>query len=383
MFNSNSMYVMNCLYVKMLGLLFLVVFCCGKVQSQVKVMSMPAANGQTLSALTEEVIQGWRPFSINGAESFDAILKQKAEIEKNILSKNTKDKSAVLANTVWAIREVFLYYRENQSAEVNKKEIQKLLNKVSLLDFCNLHSLKWNVDCYYATKALVGGFTPSQVFGDKKDDLQYKTWKEVLETRDSVLIVNYFRGVVRHEFHFQGYTDVLRKCRSLFERCMPEGELKTEVIDLYMKHDRLEAGKEAPAFTMLDGEKREHTLAEFRGKIVIIDVWATWCGGCIKKLPYFIKVKEKYKDRKDVEFITVSIDDVGSFDKWKKFLEERGYTSGINLIAFARKNPFCDDYGIMGVPKYFIIGKDGKFLSRDVPGPGDGFEEMVDEVLSK
>ena len=69
--------------------------------------------------------------------------------------------------------------------------------------------------------------------------------------------------------------------------------------------------------------------------------------------------------------------------KWKKFLEERGYTSGINLIAFARKNPFCDDYGIMGVPKYFIIGKDGKFLSRDVPGPGDGFEEMVDEVLSK
>ena len=145
MFNSNSMYVMNCLYVKMLGLLFLVVFCCGKVQSQVKVMSMPAANGQTLSALTEEVIQGWRPFSINGAESFDAILKQKAEIEKNILSKNTKDKSAVLANTVWAIREVFLYYRENQSAEVNKKEIQKLLNKVSLLDFCNLHSL---FDCF-------------------------------------------------------------------------------------------------------------------------------------------------------------------------------------------------------------------------------------------
>ncbi|MFR4036800.1 MAG: TlpA family protein disulfide reductase [Butyricimonas faecalis] len=264
---------------------------------------------------------------------------------------------------------------------MNKKEIQKLLNKVSLLDFCNLHSLKWNVDCYYATKALVGGFTPSQVFGDKKDDLQYKTWKEVLETRDSVLIVNYFRGVVRHEFHFQGYTDVLRKCRSLFEQCMPEGELKTEVIDLYMKHDRLEAGKEAPAFTMLDGEKRNtrwQSLKDCDYRCVGDVVWRLY-----QELPYFIKVKEKYKDRKDVEFITVSIDDVGSFDKWKKFLEERGYTSGINLITFARKNPFCDDYGIMGVPKYFIIGKDGKFLSRDVPGPGDGFEEMVEAVLSK
>ncbi|MFR4036801.1 MAG: hypothetical protein ACLTZT_02755 [Butyricimonas faecalis] len=104
---------MNCLYVKMLGLLFLVVFCCGKVQSQVKVMSMPAANGQTLSALTEEVIQGWRPFSINGAESFDAILSKRL---RRISSKNTKDKSAVLANTVGRFERFFCIIG-NQSAE--------------------------------------------------------------------------------------------------------------------------------------------------------------------------------------------------------------------------------------------------------------------------
>ena len=373
---------MNRLYVKMLGLLFCVVVCCGKVQSQVKEMSMPAANGQALSALTEEVIQGWRPFAINGAESFDAILKQKAEIEKNILSKNTKDKSAALANTVWAIREVFLYYHNNQSAEVNRKEIQKLLKGISLKDFCSLHSLTWNVDCYYATKALTAGFTPSQVFGDKKDDLQYRGWKEILETRDSVLIVNYF-GAIRNEFVFKGYTDVLKKLRPSFERYMPEGELKTQVKDLYVLYDRLEPGKEAPAFTMLDGEKREHTLAEFRGKIVIIDVWATWCGGCIRKLPYFMKVREKYKDRKDVEFITVSIDASGFFEKWKEHMKKHNLTDAINLIAFADKNSFKKNYGIMGIPKYYIIGKDGKFLRSDVPGPGNGFEEMVDEVLSK
>ena len=98
----------------------------------------------------------------------------------------------------------------------------------------------------------------------------------------------------------------------------------------------------------------------------------TWCGGCIRKLPYFMKVREKYKDRKDVEFITVSIDASGSFEKWKEHMKKHNLTDAINLIAFADKNSFQDDYGIMGIPMYYIIGKDGKFLYSDVPGPGDG-----------
>ena len=309
-------------------------------------------------------------------------MKHKAEIEKNILSKDTKDKSAAFANAVWAMREAVFYYRDNQSAEVNRKGIQKLLKGMNLKDFTTLHSFEFNVDAYYNAKALAVGITPAQVFGDKKDDLQYKRWKEMLETRDSLMIVNYF-GAIRNEFIFKGYTDVLKKLRPLFERYMPEGELKTQVKDLYELKERLEPGKEAPAFTMLDGEKREHTLAEFRGKIVIIDVWATWCGGCIRKLPYFMKVREKYKDRKDVEFITVSIDASGSFEKWKEHMKKHNLTDAINLIAFADKNSFQDDYGIMGIPMYYIIGKDGKFLYSDVPGPGDGFEEIVDEVLGK
>ena len=101
------------------------------MQAQFKMMPMPAANGQALSALTEEVIEGWRPFSITKDDDFDAILKHKAEIEKNILSKDTKDKSAAFANAVWAMREAVFYYRDNQSAEVNRKGIQKLLKRMT------------------------------------------------------------------------------------------------------------------------------------------------------------------------------------------------------------------------------------------------------------
>ena len=230
---------MNRLYVKMIGMFFFILFCGGRMQAQFKMMPMPAANGQALSALTEEVIEGWRPFSITKDDDFDAILKHKAEIEKNILSKDTKDKSAAFANAVWAMREAVFYYRDNQSAEVNRKGIQKLLKGMNLKDFTTLHSFEFNVDAYYNAKALAVGITPAQVFGDKKDDLQYKRWKEMLETRDSLMIVNYF-GAIRNEFIFKGYTDVLKKLRPLFERYMPEGELKTQVKDLYELKERLE-----------------------------------------------------------------------------------------------------------------------------------------------
>ena len=55
--------------------------------------------------------------------------------EKNILSKDTKEKSAAFANAVWAMREAVFYYRDNQSAEVNRKGIQKLLKGMNLKDF--------------------------------------------------------------------------------------------------------------------------------------------------------------------------------------------------------------------------------------------------------
>jgi hypothetical protein len=66
-----------------------------------------------------------------------------------------------------------------------------------------------------------------------------------------------------------------------------------------------------------------------------------------------MKVREKYKDRKDVEFITVSIDASGSFEKWKEHMKKHNLTDAINLIAFADKNSFQDDYGIMGIPMCF------------------------------
>lgn len=60
----------------------------------------------------------------------------------------------------------------------------------------------------------------------------------------------------------------------------------------FQRAERVEPGKPAPAFTMKDAHDKEHSLKDYRGKILVIDVWATWCSGCVAKLPYYVKIAE-------------------------------------------------------------------------------------------
>ena len=357
---------MNYWYVNLLGLLFFIFPCSGNAQSR--------------TSLQDEVIKEWNNYSLEGA-TVESILKQRAAVEKMILARDKKDEMARLVNQVKAINLVADYYRQHRDAGVNKSALRKVLKGVRFdsREFLALPNLERNINTYFNVKALADGYEASRILGDKRDELEYEKYKQILETRNSDLILSYFAGI-RSDF-ILNYTEALKKARPLFELYMPEGELRQLVMDLYAAKERLSSGKDAPLFTLIDYKRQEHSLQDFRGKILIIDVWATWCGGCIRKLPYFMKVAEKYKDRADVEFITISIDEEGKFNHWKYSLPRYKLLGVKNLIAFPKSTPFQDDYDIHGIPRYIIIDKDGKIIDTDVPGPGDGFEEFVDKLL--
>lgn len=106
-------------------------------------------------------------------------------------------------------------------------------------------------------------------------------------------------------------------------------------------------------------------LKEFAGKVIYIDLWATWCGPCIEELPYLDSLRELYKNNKEIIFITLSIDN--NKDLWRKTLVIRK-ASGIQGIIDRNK---LLDYMIATIPRTIIINKNFEIVNINGPLPSD------------
>lgn len=137
----------------------------------------------------------------------------------------------------------------------------------------------------------------------------------------------------------------------------------------------------SPSFDYENHKGGKTKLEDLRGKYVYIDVWATWCGPCIAEIPHLKKVEEKYHG-KNIEFVSISVDVEKDHEKWKKMViaKELG---GIQL--FADKNwtsDFIKAYGINAIPRFILIGPDGKVIKADAARPSStSLTELLDSLV--
>lgn len=138
---------------------------------------------------------------------------------------------------------------------------------------------------------------------------------------------------------------------------------------------------EAADFTYPDIDGNYVSLRDLRGKVVVVDVWATWCGPCKAQIPYMKKLIEQYKGRDDVAFVSISVDERNDYETWKKMVVEEGLT-GIHLFADGWSK-ITKDYKIKGIPRFMVFGKDGKVVSADAPRPSQPeLKAMIDNAIS-
>ena len=139
-------------------------------------------------------------------------------------------------------------------------------------------------------------------------------------------------------------------------------------------------GCPVPDTMMQTTDGSEVALSSMFGKVLYIDVWATWCGPCVKEIPYFRALAEKFKGNDRICFISLSVDSDKDRDKWVKFVgEEKPFWPQFRL-AGTNNDDFCDKVGISAIPRFLLIGPDGKFIDCDCARPSD---ERIELILKK
>jgi len=119
------------------------------------------------------------------------------------------------------------------------------------------------------------------------------------------------------------------------------------------------------SFTSLQGEKFE--LGKLKGKVVLVDFWATWCGPCIAELPNIQKAYADYQD-KGFEIVGISLDRAADKEKLESFIKEKKMPWPQAYDGEGWGNAIAKKYGITSIPATFLIGKDGKIVETNLRG---------------
>ncbi|MCX6223891.1 MAG: TlpA disulfide reductase family protein [Bacteroidia bacterium] len=140
-------------------------------------------------------------------------------------------------------------------------------------------------------------------------------------------------------------------------------------------------GQGQPAFDFTGKDMQGNTvkLSDFRGKLVYVDVWATWCGPCKYEIPYLDTLETDYHG-KNIVFISYSIDE--DHAAWMKFVPENKL-QGVQIIGEkAWESALCKKYKIMGVPTFMLFDTQGKIVSVKMTRPSDKkTREKFDSLL--
>ena len=140
-------------------------------------------------------------------------------------------------------------------------------------------------------------------------------------------------------------------------------------------------GDLAPDFTAQTADGSTFVLSEQKGKVVLLNFWATWCGPCVREMPAFEKLNQEYGE----EVAILAVDAMEDKDTVDQFISDNGYTFP---IAYDVEGAVCTKYPSDGIPYTLVIGKDGTVQNiylgaRDADAQYEEYKGGIEAALEK
>ena len=223
---------------------------------------------------------------------------------------------------------------------------------------------------YFLSSYFVAGLTS----GDLKTLELYN--EELLEMQKKSIVTTLKRGISFYnmdklDLYYQTYVKLAANDKGI-----------NRIKEKYDRIKNLKKGSPSPSFNYPDTSGKNISLESLKGKLVYVDVWATWCGPCKAQIPFLKQLEEKYREE-DIAFVSLSIDQLKNISKWKDMIVDKEL-EGIQIIADkAWRSKFVTDYVIEGIPRFILIDKDGNLMDPMAPRPAvykEGELQLNEEI---
>jgi peroxiredoxin len=171
----------------------------------------------------------------------------------------------------------------------------------------------------------------------------------------------------------------MKRLTSLFSRlsALAVGAVLFAGSPLLAQNAAGSTGQPAPAWKLVDLDGHQVSSDQFKGKVVVVDFWATWCGPCVSEIPGYIALQKKY-GAQGLVIVGVSMDSKGP-QHVKKFAEAHAMNYTILMGDDAITEAFG---GFSAIPTTFLIGRDGRILHQKTgSAEAEEYEKLVKQAL--
>jgi len=178
---------------------------------------------------------------------------------------------------------------------------------------------------------------------------------------------------------YLGFTELMSKYGKYIT--LPDQKERASEIATHLAVNETKPGQPAIDFSGTDSNGKTVSLSDFKGKMVMVDIWATWCGPCIKEMPFIEKLMEDYHG-KDIVFMGVSVDVPKDKPKWEKFLKDKNL-QGVQLFSGnGWESDIAKFYQVNSIPRFLLFDKQGNIISTDAPRPSSPeIRQLIDNGL--